>query len=206
MGKSSFSMQIKLHFVQIILIVLAIFMIFFAGQGTAVINNNCPQPIINNYIDVNVITPPITFDSNMFAQKDQNFSPSIIVNVESKETPLTTDRATTYVTNNYFPDNNTEPEVYYDLILKAFDENGVIILDATDSFVAGTTALDAMQELTVVEYTQYVFGVMILSIAGVSPGNQQYWALYQDGNYSNVGISEINIDNDIMLEWKIESW
>ncbi|MFA5764187.1 MAG: DUF4430 domain-containing protein [archaeon] len=198
-------MQIKLHFVQIILIVLAIFMIFFAGQGTAVINNSCPQPIINNFIDVNVITPPITFDSNMFAQKDQNFSPSIIVNVESKETTPTNDSATTYVTNNYFQDNN-EPEIHYDLTLKAFDENGVIILDATDSFVAGTQALDAMQELTVVEYTQYVFGVMILSIEGVSPGNQQYWALYQDGNYSSVGISEINIDNNTMLEWKIESW
>ena len=206
MGKSSFSMQIKLHFVQIILIVLAIFMIFFAGQGTAVINNSCPQPIINNYIDVNVITPPINFDSNMFAQKDQNFSPSIIVNVKNEERTPITDSATTYVTNNYFQDNNTEPEVYYDLTLKAFDENGVIILDATNSFVAGTPALDAMQELTVVEYTQYVFGVMILSIESVSPGNQQYWALYQDSNYSMVGISEINIDNNTMLEWKIESW
>jgi hypothetical protein len=198
-------MQIKLHFIQIILITLAIFMIFFAGQGTAVINNSCPQPIINNFIDVNVITPPITFDANMFAQKDQNFSPSIIVNVESKETTPTNDSATTYVTNNYFQDNN-EPEIYYDLTLKAFDENGVIILDSTDSFVAGTPALDAMQELTVVEYTQYVFGVMILSINSVSPGNQQYWALYQDGNYSSIGISEINIDKNTRLEWKIESW
>lgn len=182
-----------------------IFAIFFAGS-TVAINNSCPQPIINNYIDVNVITPPVTLDSNFFSNNDRNYSPNIIVNVEQK--PLgSTGSSTTYVTNNYVTDTNT-PIVYYPFHFKAIDVNGTIILDETENFSEGTEALDAMQELATIEYTQYTFGAMILSINGISASSadHEYWALYEDGNYSMVGVSEINIDSPTFLEWKLERW
>lgn len=194
-------MQTKLHFVQIILIGIVMLLVFFAGQGTSIVNN-CPQPIINNYIDVNVITPPIEFDANMFS-RDQNFTPNIIVNVKSDGSGSTD--GDTYVTNNYFEDNN-QTQTYYDFSLKALDVNGNIILNDSDSFLDGTSALDAMNELSSIEYTQYSFGVMIISIEGVTAGDHEYWALYTDGNYSPVGISDISIDKDTSIEWRIESW
>lgn len=82
----------------------------------------------------------------------------------------------------------------------ALDENGSVIIDETDSFKSRTPEINAMEPLTTVEYTKYSFGVMILTIDGVGTGDHQYWALYEVGNYSQVGISEIIIDEDTSIE------
>ncbi len=207
-------MQVKLHFVQIALICALIVAVFFAGQGVA-ITNNCPQPIVNNYIDVNVMTPPIVFDKGMFEQKDinfkdLNFSPNIVVNVSQKPVTVSASPsggATTYVTNNYITDVNT-PVIYYQFSVKASDANGNIILNDVNAFADGTPALAALQKMASIEYSQFVYGAMIISINGVraNEANHEYWALYQDGAYSSVGISDIVVNKPTSIEWKIESW
>jgi len=198
---------LKLHAIQIVLIAVLIFAVFFAGHETA-ITNNCPQPIINNYIDVNVITPPITFDKNMFEQPDKNYSPVIVVNVEQKPTTQApASESTTYVTNNYITDANI-PLVYYPFHMQAIDLNGNTVFDDANNFADGTQALTAMQKMTSVEYTQFVYGAMIISINGVSvnEASHEYWALYEDGNYSAVGISDIVINKPTDILWKVETW
>lgn len=193
----------KLHLVQIVLIAVLIAGVFFAGRETT-IANSCPQPVINNFIDVNVPAPQIYFDKNMF-RDDRNYSPNIIVNVTQKPSSSGSGSSNTYVTNNYITDSNN-PVVYFPFALKVLDANGNTIVDDSNNFAEGTEAIDAMSELAAVEYTQYSWGVMIISIDGVAAGDHQFWALYDDGNFSNVGISDIEVNRPLNLEWRLESW
>ena len=107
--------------------------------------------------------------------------------------------------NNNITDANT-PLVFYPLHMTAMDSNGNVFFDDTNSFADGTPALVAMQQMATIEYTQYVYGAMIISINGIKAGDHQYWALYSDGNYSSIGISAVVINKPTNLEWKIESY
>jgi len=189
---------------EVILGVIAItcfaFVIGFFLSSSSV---DTPAPIINNYVDVNVFLPPIVIDLNALKQKDFNFSPSIIVNVPKPD--LSQVKSDTFITNNYVIDEN-KPLVLYDFSLKAIDLNGIIVVDKEKSFAEGTQALTAMEDMTNIEYSKFVYGVMILSINGVKPGDRQYWALYVDGNYSDIGISDIVINKNRVIEWRMESW
>lgn len=89
--------------------------------------------------------------------------------------------------------------------LKALDAQQKVIFEGTRDFSAGTSALAAMRQMTPVKTQNSSFGEFVTGINEVAADSLHYWALYADGNYSNLGIGSINLEKDTQLEWKLES-
>ena len=73
------------------------------------------------------------------------------------------------------------------------------------------TAFDALKKAASknnfsLKYETYSFGVMITKIGAVEAQGTYYWALYYNGGYSNVGASELILNNKDVTEWRYESW
>lgn len=84
--------------------------------------------------------------------------------------------------------------------------NGEAFLDSTAIVPKGTNAFDAMQEIADVEFQDFgAMGVMVEAINGVKPEQNEFWKLFVNGEESMSGISGITIEEDIAIEWKIES-
>lgn len=56
-----------------------------------------------------------------------------------------------------------------------------------------------------IEYKNYSFGAMITGINGNTPRENEYIAIYIDGEYAKSGISDIRIDKDTNVEFRFES-
>ncbi len=60
--------------------------------------------------------------------------------------------------------------------------------------------------------TQYSFGLMVDSIAGVDPSQMSgnfsdaYWSLYHNGALSMIGITELELDSDSVITWRVDTW
>ena len=60
--------------------------------------------------------------------------------------------------------------------------------------------------------TQYSFGLMVDSIAGVDPSQMAgnfsgaYWALFHNGVLSMIGITELELDSDSVITWRVDTW
>ena len=73
---------------------------------------------------------------------------------------------------------------------------------------AVNSAGDAFQLNT----TQYSFGLMVDSIAGVDPSQMSgnfsgaYWSLYHNGALSMSGITELELDSDSVITWRVDTW
>ncbi len=81
------------------------------------------------------------------------------------------------------------------------------VLDKTVQVENGTNAFEAMQTVATIGYQDYgEMGVMIESINGVKPKENEFWGLYVDGEMAMTGISAISIEKDTTIEWKIESF
>ena len=84
--------------------------------------------------------------------------------------------------------------------------NGEIILDTNAEVAKGTNAFDTMQEVTSVEFQDFgSMGVMVESINGTKPKENEFWKLFVNGEEAAVGISSISIEEDTAIEWKTES-
>ncbi len=81
-----------------------------------------------------------------------------------------------------------------------------MVLDKAIKVKRGTSAFEAMlQADPSLDYTEYSgIGVMVNSINGVSPGEDSFWALYVNGKQSAVGISQIFLEENTLIEWKTE--
>jgi hypothetical protein len=91
------------------------------------------------------------------------------------------------------------------LTLKLFNEEGQLILDESLEVEPGTNAFEAMQKIAEVEYEDYgSMGAFVKGINGIRPGQGNYLALYVNGEYANKGISSHSIEDDTLIEWKIE--
>jgi hypothetical protein len=88
--------------------------------------------------------------------------------------------------------------------LSGYEDGFGMMLNATDI---------AEGDLEVV-YSTSQYGVMIETIGGVDPCDFHtcsstqgaYWSLYHNNAWSMVGIGDIVLDEDSVLEWKIETW
>lgn len=84
------------------------------------------------------------------------------------------------------------------------------ILDKIIQVENGTNAFEAMQTIADIGYQDYgEMGVMIESINGVKPKENEFWSLYVDDEMAMTGISAISIEKDTTIEWKttaIESY
>jgi hypothetical protein len=88
--------------------------------------------------------------------------------------------------------------------IKVYDKAGDTIVAAKRQVPKHSNAFDVMRQTVEVEFTTYAgLGPFVTAIAGVVPPAGQYWALYVDGTYSQLGIGNITIDKDILIEWKL---
>jgi hypothetical protein len=74
----------------------------------------------------------------------------------------------------------------------------------------GTTAYEAM--LAISSSSDFSFtasyysgiGYFVTEINGMRGGREAYWSFYVNGSYSSVGVSEYEIKNGDVIEWKLE--
>ena len=84
-------------------------------------------------------------------------------------------------------------------------ENGLTLLDEAVSTSGGEFSYNS---------TQYTFGLQINSIAGINPCDVAacsdisgaYWGLFHNSQLAMVGISELELDEDSVITWSIETW
>ena len=56
------------------------------------------------------------------------------------------------------------------------------------------------------DYDTYSFGVFIKSIGGITPANNQYWAFYFNGAFSQVGASDQPVQKGDSIFWQLASF
>ncbi|MEC7707143.1 MAG: DUF4430 domain-containing protein [Candidatus Thermoplasmatota archaeon] len=84
-------------------------------------------------------------------------------------------------------------------------ENGLDLLDKAVLASGGEFAYNS---------TQYTFGLQINSIAGIDPCDVAtcsdisgaYWRLFHNSQMAMVGISDLELDEDSVITWTIETW
>lgn len=80
------------------------------------------------------------------------------------------------------------------------------VLDRAIQVEKGSNAFDAMQKVATLEYQDYgEMGILVESINGIKPKENEFWSLYLDGEMAMVGISSIIIEENTTIEWKTES-
>ena len=85
--------------------------------------------------------------------------------------------------------------------------------EAPEDFDHGRTHIDYDGGDTFqLNITQYSFGLMVDSIAGVDPSQMAgnfsgaYWSLYHNGALSMIGIIELELDSDSVITWRVDTW
>ena len=74
------------------------------------------------------------------------------------------------------------------------------------------TAVTSTNDAFALNTTQYTFGIMVNSIAGVDPSQMSgnfsgaYWSLYHNGALSMVGVTELELDSDSVITWRVDTW
>jgi len=84
-------------------------------------------------------------------------------------------------------------------------ENGLTLMDEAVATSGGDFAYNA---------TQFTFGMMINSIAGVNPCDVSActdtsgasWSLFHNGQLAPVGIGDLTLESDSVITWSIETW
>ena len=84
-------------------------------------------------------------------------------------------------------------------------ENGLALMDEAVATSGGDFAYNS---------TQYTFGIFFNSIAEVNPCDVSacsdtsgaYWVLFHNGQMAMVGIGDLELDEDSVITWSIETW
>lgn len=88
------------------------------------------------------------------------------------------------------------------LTLEIRDTSSGLNLDAKMNFPKGTNAFTAMKSIVQLKPEK---GGFITDICGVQAnGDERYWALYVDGESSEVGINSLKLEKETTILWKTE--
>lgn len=68
----------------------------------------------------------------------------------------------------------------------------------------GRNALDLLKAEHNVGVKSYSFGDMVLSIDGVTPSENQFWAMYINGDLSQVGASAYMTKSTDVVNWRLD--
>ena len=68
----------------------------------------------------------------------------------------------------------------------------------------GQNALVLLEEIAPVGKQQFDFGVLVESIGGIEPPENQFWKLYINGQGSPVGADQLQTCRGDVVEWLIE--
>lgn len=69
---------------------------------------------------------------------------------------------------------------------------------------SGQNALELIESQVKLSLKKYDFGVMIEGVNGLMADNKNYWAIYQNGEYAQTGIAQIELQKNERLELKYE--
>jgi hypothetical protein len=73
------------------------------------------------------------------------------------------------------------------------------------SGVDGKNALTLLQVGHRVDVKHYSFGDMVTGIDGVTPDSNHFWAMYVNGQFSQVGASSYITKNSDTIKWEIDA-
>ena len=68
----------------------------------------------------------------------------------------------------------------------------------------GKTAFDLLKATHTLETKHYSFGDMVVSIDGITPDAQHFWALYVNGSMSQVGASDYVTKSTDKIKWQLD--
>lgn len=88
---------------------------------------------------------------------------------------------------------------------KLVDENNNTVFFNESDFELGTNAFEAMKRVfgSKLKYEEYSFGVFITEINNIAPKDGYFWELFVDGKSAVFGISQYEIQNDMIFEWRL---
>lgn len=69
---------------------------------------------------------------------------------------------------------------------------------------SGQNALELVESQVELSLKKYDFGVMIEGVNGLMADNKNYWAVYQNGEYAQTGIAQIELQKNDKIELKYE--
>lgn len=70
--------------------------------------------------------------------------------------------------------------------------------------VEGRTALSLLKASHNAEVKSYSFGDLVTGIDGISPDSNHFWAMYVNGQFSQVGAGQYVTKNSDLIKWQIE--
>lgn len=85
------------------------------------------------------------------------------------------------------------------------DVEGTLLFQQPLEVEKGANAFDAVKENFSVEFEMYEMGPFVKGIGACSPSEGEYLALYVNGEYASQGISFYTVQEDMEIQWKIES-
>ena len=77
---------------------------------------------------------------------------------------------------------------------------------ATDETAFTLLIKTAAQNNFKINYKLYSFGAFIAGIGSINPTGNEFWALYYNGQSSQVGASQLKVKNGDNISWRIEKW
>ncbi|MCR4335024.1 MAG: DUF4430 domain-containing protein [archaeon] len=89
--------------------------------------------------------------------------------------------------------------------LQVHDVEANLVFEKEINSVKGASAFEVLQQNNIpMETDDFGFGVFIKSIAGVVPEENQYLGLNVNEEYSQVGISDIKLENGMIIDFSVE--
>ena len=71
--------------------------------------------------------------------------------------------------------------------------------------VDGKNALELLQTSHRVDVKHYSFGDLVTGIDGIQPDSSHFWAMYVNGNFSQVGASSYVTKSSDTIKWEIDA-
>ena len=91
------------------------------------------------------------------------------------------------------------------LTLSITDASSGFNLKAEKQVAQGVNALEAVRQIVALRYTTHPeLGPFVTELAGVSPPGGCCWLLYKDGEWSNLGIAGITLQDTTVLEFRTQ--
>lgn len=88
------------------------------------------------------------------------------------------------------------------LTLKIFDKQSGLVLEAKKSVPHGSNAFQILQGTVAVKYkTDPTLGVFVTGLCGIDAPEGMVWTFTVDSNWSNVGIGNLALERDVVIEW-----
>ena len=101
------------------------------------------------------------------------------------------------------PGNATSARHDVILTLKIADGQSGLTLEAKRPVPKGSNALQVLQDTVLVKYKTYPnLGAFVTSLCGIDPPEGFVWTFTVDKEWSAVGIGNLTLERDTVIEWK----